>query len=106
VSPAVLPPALDLEGLRVEHREAAGAVAVGVAEHRDDDVVSGHAVHGVRPVYPVLATSSSGSITFSIRGARASSTTFTMWIREERKPGTIRCERSGPWQAVLHRFQP
>ena len=22
-----------------------------------------------------------------------------MWIREERKPGTIRCERSGPWQA-------
>ena len=29
-----------------------------------------------------------------------------MWIREERKPGTIRCERSGPWQAELQRFQP
>jgi hypothetical protein len=23
-----------------------------------------------------------------------------------RKPGTIRYERSGPWQAELHRFQP
>ena len=29
-----------------------------------------------------------------------------MWIRDERKPGTIRCERSGPWQAELQRFQP
>ena len=29
-----------------------------------------------------------------------------MWIREERKPGTIRCERSGPWQADEQRFQP
>src|SRR5205823_12787183 len=45
---AVLPAALELERLRVENREAAGAVAVGVAEHRDDDVVAGHAVHGVR----------------------------------------------------------
>ena len=27
-------------------------------------------------------------------------------MREERKPGTIRCERSGPWQAELQRFQP
>ena len=24
-----------------------------------------------------------------------------MWMRDERKPGTIRCERSGPWQAEL-----
>ena len=31
---------------------------------------------------------------------------MTMWIRDERKPGTIRCERSGPWQAELQRFQP
>ena len=46
---AVLPAALDLERLRVEDREAAGAVSVGVAEHRDDDVVAGHAVDGVRP---------------------------------------------------------
>jgi hypothetical protein len=45
---AVLPAALDLERLRVEHGEAAGAVPVGVAEHRDDDVLAGHAVHGVR----------------------------------------------------------
>ena len=29
-----------------------------------------------------------------------------MWMREERKPGTIRCERSGPWQADEQRFQP
>ena len=45
---AVLPPALDLERLRVEHGEAARAAAVGVAEHADDDVVARHAVHGVR----------------------------------------------------------
>ena len=45
---AVLPAALDLERARVEHGEAAGAVAVGVAEHADDDVVARHAVHGVR----------------------------------------------------------
>ena len=51
---AVLPAALDLERLRVEHREAAGAVPLGVAEHRDDDVVAGHAVHGVRPRVPGL----------------------------------------------------
>ncbi len=55
---------------------------------------------------PVSAISCSGSITFSIRGRRGSSATLTMWIREERKPGTMRCERSGPWQAELQRFQP
>ena len=44
----VLPAAFQLERLRVEHREPAGAVSVGVAEHRDDDVVARHAVHGVR----------------------------------------------------------
>ena len=49
---------------------------------------------------------SSGSITFSMEGFRGSSATFTMWIRDERKPGTIRCERSGPWQADEQRFQP
>ena len=42
---AVLPAALHLEGLRVEHGEAAGAVSVRVSEHRDDDVVARHAVH-------------------------------------------------------------
>jgi hypothetical protein len=47
VRAAVLPAALDLEGPGVEHREAAGAVAVGVAEHADHDVVAGHAVNGV-----------------------------------------------------------
>ncbi len=57
-------------------------------------------------VRPVARTTSSGSITFSIRGRRGSSATLTTWIREERKPGTIRCERSGPWQAELQRFQP
>ena len=45
----VLPAALDLERLRVEHGEAAGAVALGVAEHGDDHVVAGHAVDRVRP---------------------------------------------------------
>src|SRR5919204_287325 len=49
---------------------------------------------------------SSGSITFSIHGRRGSSATLTMWNREERNPGTIRCERSGPWQADEQRFQP
>ena len=57
-------------------------------------------------VNPVARTSSSRSITFSIRGRRGSSATSTTWMREERKPGTIRCERSGPWQAELQRFQP
>jgi hypothetical protein len=57
-------------------------------------------------VKPVASRISSGSITFSIRGLRGSSATFTMWILEERNPGTIKCERSGPWQAELHRFQP
>ena len=44
---AILPAPLHLERLRVEDGEAAGAVAVGVAEHRDDDVVAGHAVNCV-----------------------------------------------------------
>jgi len=44
---AVLPAALDLERLRVEHGEPAGAVPVGIAEHADHDVVAGHAMHGV-----------------------------------------------------------
>ena len=48
VRPAVLPAALDVERARVQHGKAAGAVAVGVAEHADDDVLAGHAVHGVR----------------------------------------------------------
>ena len=107
VRAAVLPAALELEAARVQDGEAAGAVAVGVAEHADDDVLAGHAVDGVRArVRPVACTTSSGSITFSIRGRRGSSATLTTWIREERKPGTIRCERSGPWQAELQRFQP
>ena len=50
--PAVLPAALDLERARVQDGEAAGAVAVGVAEHADDDVLAGHAVHGVRARQP------------------------------------------------------
>ena len=48
VRAAVLPAALDLERPRVEDGEAAGAVAVGVAEHADDDVLAGHAVDRVR----------------------------------------------------------
>src|SRR6187549_3906793 len=44
VRTAVLPAALDLERPRVEHGEAAGRVAVRVAEHRDDDVLARHAV--------------------------------------------------------------
>ena len=67
---AVLPAALDLERLRVEHREAAGAVAVGVAEHADRRrcrrACSARCAAACNPVF---ATSSSGSITFSIRGA-------------------------------------
>src|SRR5207244_1025249 len=46
---AVLPPPLDLERLRVEDGEAAGAVAVRIAEHPDDAVVAGHALRCVRP---------------------------------------------------------
>ena len=55
------------------------------------------------PVAPMI---SSGSITFSMVGLRGSSSTLTMWTRDERNPGTIRCERSGPWQADEQRFQP
>jgi hypothetical protein len=47
-------------------------------------------------VSPVFSTISSGSITFSIVGRRGSSATLSTWTREERKPGMIRCERSGP----------
>ena len=47
VRAAVLPPALDLERARVQDGEAAGAVAVGVAEHADHHVVARHAVHGM-----------------------------------------------------------
>ena len=46
--PAVLPATLELERPRVQHGKAARAVAVGVAEHADDDVLAGHAVDGVR----------------------------------------------------------
>ena len=52
---AVLPAALDLERPSVQDGEAAGAVAVRVAEHADHDVVAGHAVDGVRPREPGLA---------------------------------------------------
>jgi hypothetical protein len=52
VRPAVLPAALELERPGVEDGEAAGAVAIGVAEHADDDVVPGHAVDGVRARQP------------------------------------------------------
>ena len=45
--PPVLPPTLDVKGLGIQHGEPARTVAVGVAEHRDDDIVTGHAVDGV-----------------------------------------------------------
>ena len=94
---AVLPAALDLERLRVEDGEAAGAVAVGVAEHADHDVVAGHAVDGVRArVAGLLARAPSGSITFSIRGRRGSSATLRTWIRDERKPGHDQVRAVGP----------
>ena len=48
---------------------------------------------------------SSGSIT-SPSWAVAVVGDVDEWTREERKPGTIRCERSGPWQADEQRFQP
>ncbi len=57
-------------------------------------------------VRPVFSISSSGSITCSILGRRGSSAMLRTWIRDDRKPGTIRCDRSGPWQAELQRFQP
>jgi hypothetical protein len=43
----LLPAARDREVARVERREAARAVAVGVAQHRDRDDVAGHAVDSV-----------------------------------------------------------
>jgi hypothetical protein len=49
VRAAVLPAALELERGGVEDGEAARPVAVGVAEHADDDVAARHAVDGVRP---------------------------------------------------------
>ena len=45
---------LHLECLRVDCGEPACAVAVGVAEHRDDDIVAGHAMDRVRPRVPGL----------------------------------------------------
>jgi hypothetical protein len=57
-------------------------------------------------VYPVLSTSSSRSMTFSTRGARGSETS-TMWIRDERKPGTISVSRlSDEWHAEEQAFHP
>ena len=58
------------------------------------------------PVSPVLPVSSSGSITRSISGLRGSDTS-TMWIREERKPGTISLSRArSEWHADEQAFQP
>ena len=57
-------------------------------------------------LYFESSTSSSGSTTFSIVGRRGSSATLRTCTRDERKPGMIRCERSGPWQADEQRFQP
>ena len=103
---AVLPAALDLERLRVDHGEPTGAVAFGVAEHRHDDVLARHAVDRVRTGVAGLAHDLLGLDHLLDRGLRGSSATLRMWTREERKPGTIRCERSGPWQAEEQRFQP
>jgi hypothetical protein len=103
---AVLPSTPDLERSGIEHREPARPVSVAIASMLITTLSPGMQWTVCGRVYPVFAASSAGSITFSSRGRRGSLATSTMWIREERKPGTIRCERSGPWQAELHRFQP
>jgi hypothetical protein len=50
----VLPALGHREVAGVEHRKAAGRVAVGVAEHRDGHDVAWHAVDGVRGAQPQL----------------------------------------------------
>jgi hypothetical protein len=58
------------------------------------------------PDSPVLALTSSGSITLPTRGRRGSDTS-TMWMREERKPGTTSVSRTRlEWHAEEHTFQP
>ena len=55
---------------------------------------------------PSFSLISSPSITFLIRGARGSEMS-TMWIREDRSPGTIIVSRlSCEWHADEHAFQP
>jgi hypothetical protein len=47
----LLPSSLDLEGVVVEHEDAAGLIAVGVAERADVDAI-GTAMDGVRAAVP------------------------------------------------------
>jgi hypothetical protein len=79
-----------------EEGEAARAVLVWVAEHRDDDVVARHAVDGVWPRVPGLGEEHVGLDHLLDARRRGSSATFRKWMREDRKPGTIGCQRSGP----------
>ena len=69
---SLLPRADDVEGVAIHHEDAAGPVAVGVAERADVDCV-GTAVHGVRARVPgTFAITSSGSITRTMRGCDGS----------------------------------
>ena len=74
----------------VEDEDAARAVAVGRAERAHEVDAVGTAVHGVRRGVAGRFASSSGSITFTIAGARGSGLVSRMWIRDELMPGTIR----------------
>ena len=107
VRPAVLPAALDLERARVQHREPAGAVAVGVAEHADDDVVARHAVHGVRARQPGLAHQLVAlDHLLDPRPPRVLGHVERRGCATSESPARSDASDPGPWQAELQRFQP
>jgi hypothetical protein len=90
----VLPAALDFEGLGVEDGEAARSAAFGVAEHADDDVLARHAVDGVGSAVAGLADDLLRLDHLLDRGRARIVGDVEDVDRDERKPGTIRCERS------------
>ena len=85
----VLPGALDREVVVVEQEDAAGAVALGVAERGHVDPV-GAAVDRVRAAVAGLARDLVGLDDLHDLGRAGSSLTSTTWMREERRPGTSR----------------
>jgi hypothetical protein len=77
-----------------------------IAEHADHDVVAGHAVDGVRARVTRLGHELARlDHLLDARPPGVVGDVDHMDARR-RKPGTIRCERCGPWHAELQRFQP
>ena len=100
------PAAGDREVPCVEDGEPAGQIAVGIAEHRHRDDVTGHAMDRVRCTEPDLLLDLLALDHVDPRRERGSLTS-TRCSREDRIPGTIMVSRdSWEWHAEEHPFQP